>query len=81
MSRFCKFGKLHVTKGNVDKIFSRKAGLRKTQYPVAVRFLQKKICASWRDEGDSPRQESGTSPAQERTLQIVLPRIGGIASS
>lgn len=21
MSRFCKFGKLHVTKGNVDKLF------------------------------------------------------------
>lgn len=24
MSRFCKFGKLHVTKGNVDKLLSLK---------------------------------------------------------
>lgn len=24
MSRFCKFGKLHVTKGNVDKLLGMK---------------------------------------------------------
>lgn len=28
MSRFCKFGKLHVTKGNVDKRSSRAEALR-----------------------------------------------------
>ena len=27
MSRFCKFGKLHVTKGNVDKLLALNEGL------------------------------------------------------
>lgn len=30
MSRFCKFGKLHVTKGNVDKLLGMRSDISHT---------------------------------------------------
>ena len=39
MSRFCKFGKLHVTKGNVDKLLGTKTSHTDMVWEVLVRQL------------------------------------------
>ena len=66
---------------NYAKYLAEKRDYEKLNTLSRSDFFKKRYALHGAMKGDSPRQESGTSPAQERTLQIVLPRIGGIASS
>lgn len=69
MSRFCKFGKLHVTKGNVDKLL----GILLT----ASKELKRSLDSRGSHRGGGRSRTSGSPGLQE--FDSLMERMGSVA--